>query len=159
MFYPDMSPYRERNVIYPKVLNVGWLDSIHEYPKGIVSNKLCKKLKQLTLLENYQTSRSALVIHTNHVRYIYSCPLCHSDIALYDKKRNEIMMLGINQIQIPSANKDYLFCAPSLIYHFITEHDYLPPYDFLEAIECFDINTPFNCDKDGGYFNSKIEHA
>jgi hypothetical protein len=68
-------------------------------------------------------------------------------IALIDDK-NRIMMLGMNEMQIPIPNtQSYVYDFPTLLYHYMTEHDYLPPSEFLEALDVFSLDEPYDCTK------------
>ena len=41
--------------------------------------------------------------------------------------------------------KKYIYSFPTMLYHYITEHDYCPPDEFLKALLDFDINKRFDC--------------
>lgn len=56
MYYPDLTYYRigylgEKSTVYLHLRNIGWLDSKHPYAKGLVSNLLIKKIKELLFLK------------------------------------------------------------------------------------------------------------
>ncbi len=55
------------------------------------------------------------------------------------------MVLGCHEIRLPNMEKKYMYSFPTMLYHYITEHDYCPPDEFLKALLGFDINQRFDC--------------
>ena len=155
MHYPDLKSYHMYDDIYPNMLNIGWLDKSYDFPKGKVSRILVEKLRYLTLLAKEQdmfryTHPSGIVIHSGLVRGpIFKCPYCEEKIGLFegsDQSDNpKGVQLGINTMEIPDVNGDIIYIFPTLLYHYITEHYYQPPQQFLEALVSFDLTKPFNC--------------
>lgn len=158
--YYDMIPYRKEFMryykIYPKILCVAWLDwwQIHDvgFFKGEISDCHLEKLTALTdwgaFWQDSKDSRrigKELIVFYDKVRCIKPCPICRTEIYIYNDELNIGHPLGMEDFYIPSADKRYLFRAPSLLLHFVREHNYLPPKPFLEAIEYFDMNQSFNC--------------
>ena len=136
MYYPDLMPYRRAtggNV--PGVLNIGWLDDSHDYPIGNVPDTVISKLKQL-LLENRDV---------NKVGTIKGCPFCGVDVV-YVPSTDARKLLGMSEIWIPSKSGT-IYAAPSLLYHYITKHEYRPPQEFLTAVEEFDVAADVNLQK------------
>ncbi len=56
------------------------------------------------------------------------------------------MVLGKNEICIPSVSKGFFFSFPTLLYHYVVEHNYMPPAEFLESLEHFDLHIPYDID-------------
>lgn len=167
MYYRDLTPYRDDGTdepgtfnIYPDVLNIGWLDGAHSFETGVVPAPLIDKLRQLTLSDQVNRERqragtfdagSALIVHQMHVRGApHECPFCGLAIALdpQDTDRPRIsssFFLGTSEICIPAAASTRVFYAfPSLLLHYISTHHYLPPAGFLEALEQFRTDRPFD---------------
>ena len=56
------------------------------------------------------------------------------------------MTAGVNEICIPSLKEGEFYSFPTLLLHYISEHGYCPPQEFLEALKFFDLNTPYDLD-------------
>ncbi|MEI8633209.1 hypothetical protein P4S72_16540 [Vibrio sp. PP-XX7] len=56
----------------------------------------------------------------------------------------ESLGLGSSEVWLPSVEEGEYFASPSMIYHYIDAHDYLPPLDFVEAVMAFDLDKPFD---------------
>lgn len=172
MYYADLTFYRinsaeHKNMVdvFPEIINIGWLDKNHSFPTGKIPPALLQKLKQLTLIDlaNYKAIKAgtfneeeAVIVHFMHMRGLPDlCPFCpreHAEIWLDSEEeesdpRFKKYALGRCEIHIPSADGKYLYASPSMLYHYVAEHDYLPPPQFLEALEAFDMNKPFNIDE------------
>jgi hypothetical protein len=169
MYYPDLSYYRdgEPNGIanmYPELRNIGWLGKSYSFSQGNVSASLTQKLKEMLFLDLKNTEErqrdifdknKAVLIHQMHMRGSpYGCPFCPKEHAIINVEPinlqyylgNKEMLLGINEISIPSLNRDEFYSFPSMIYHYITEHKYKPPQEFLDALTEFNLDKP--CDMD-----------
>ena len=183
MYYADLTFYRinsaeHKNMVdvFPEIINIGWLDKNHSFPTGKIPPALLQKLKQLTLIDlaNYKARKvgsfdeeEAVIVHCMQMRGLPElCPFCpreHAEIWLDSEEeetdpRFKKYALGTCQIQIPSADGKYLYASPSLLYHYVAEHDYLPPSQFLEALEAFGMNKPFNIEETNpGYKKISIE--
>lgn len=104
------------------MLNVGWLDREHEYSRGHVEA---------------ETLRSILYLATrmrNVMRGVQDCPFCHEESPLFveDKTIKLKTYLGTGEIRVQDESGK-LYAGPTLLYHYILVHDYLPPKDFLDA--------------------------
>jgi hypothetical protein len=51
--------------------------------------------------------------------------------------------LGAAEIWIPSKDRNVFFAAPSMVYHYVEKHSYLPPEEFVVAVMSFDLSTPY----------------
>ena len=146
---------------------VGWLDKSYDFTKGEVSQNLVKKLRYLTLLAREQdmfhyTHLSGIVVHSGLVRGpIFKCPYCGEKIGLFNENDNsdnpEGVQLGLNTMEVPSIDRDFIYIFPTLLYHYITEHNYHPPNEFLSALEAFDLTKPFNCNDLNNNINESLE--
>jgi hypothetical protein len=134
-YFPDLSPYAYGHAAHPGVVHIGWLDGVHSFPKGAVDSRLIEKIKSL--------ARKPVELYRG--RHI--CELC---VAPPDVEKT-FMPNGIvidpncawfrwadqrssnGEIRVRFGN--VTFAAPVLIAHYIEEHGYLPPADFLTAIE------------------------
>jgi len=130
---------------------VGWLDDEHSFPTGNMPTHLIEKLRRL--VKN----------PTELYRGYHICELCKmpDDVKrAYDEKvaffnsshllenRNKPLKLfmvnnlyddwresrqGNGEIRIHDTNITY--AAPVLIVHYVEEHKYMPPAEFLRALE------------------------
>ncbi len=168
MFYKDLSYYRDGDEedivdVFSSVKNIGWLGNESEHSKGVVSEELIQKLREIIFLDlkndedkkagNYEKENS-INVHCMLVRGSpYSCPFCvdhpvieytPTGLSLYQGSSS--MKAGVNEICIPSLKDGEFYSFPTLLLHYITEHGYCPPQEFLDALEAFDLNTPYDID-------------
>lgn len=170
MHYPDLTCYRDGELhgianVYPDVKNIGWLEENELFEKGEVSPALILKLKEILFLDvkNNEEKRrgifdkhQAICVHQMHMRGSpYKCPLCKKNITniqvkpegvnLYSGQTKSI--LGLNEICIPSIDGKKYYSFPTMLYHYITEHNYKPPDEFLDALFEFDLTKPYDIDE------------
>ena len=124
-YFPDLSPYAYGSRPHPGVFHVGWLDGIHDYPKGKVARRILRKLKRLATqpTEEY---------YGYHVCELCSRPkgvLGPSDDGYRDWARARS---SSGEVRVTLGGATY--AAPILIVHYIEEHGYLPPEEFLRAV-------------------------
>lgn len=132
MYYEDLTfyeyylPFKIRNV-----LNVGWLDKDVDFHKGEVPFELVEKLHKI-LVED-----GAFRARVNQIRGMHPCCLCGA--LEFDSP-----FIGSCELWIPAKDKDAYFAAPSMIVHYIKEHGYCPPKEFVEAVLGEDFDSAFN---------------
>lgn len=155
MRYPDLAPHITVSENPQVLLNVGWLDGCFEYQQGATDFNLMLKLLTLTLFNldqrpiakqfgRHQHPRN-IVVHTNHRQGSpFNCPYCHIPIQLIDDQ-SRVMYLGRNDMHLPNADRSIIFRFPTLLYHYMIEHNYLPPVDFLNALAAFNLNKSYDC--------------
>lgn len=107
-YYKDLTPYNYHHHS-TKELNVGWLELGQDFDTGDVPEGFLENLK---LYENNRVFQT---------RGWHSCQFCE------DKKS------GSYEIRVISNSGVYYAC-PVLIIHYIEEHKYLPPQEFIEAV-------------------------
>jgi len=114
---PDLSPYGDS----PRRLNVGWLETGHPFPPGEVPDKFAERLFQICL-------------RSRKTRGSHPCPFCpQSQKAKTYLHRGKNISFGSGEIAIKGKHwKSYV--APDLVYHYIVEHHYRPPDEFIEAV-------------------------
>ena len=111
----------------PDVVNVGWLSHEHDFPKGVASSTFVVRL------ERFVSSP------VNRRRGIHVCEFCpYPPIEKLPNGLNVIKpppgTAGNGEIRVPGKN-GMIYAAPVLIHHYVTKHGYLPPAEFIEAIE------------------------
>ena len=120
MHYADLTPF-EYNSAYVG-LNVGWLDGDHSFPTGDVPAGFLDALFAVIASGDYTRCAAAGA---------HMCNICDSRQAIYEHNGDEIMV-GNSEIAIPHEGVNYI--APSLIYHYVESHRYLPPEAFVRGV-------------------------
>jgi hypothetical protein len=122
-YYPDLSRYEyllQDEILnaggYPELgmpfVNVGWLASAREYPRGETDVAFQERLALFCLPHSVWTL--CMGSHT--------CEFCAEARGSY-----EIWVVG----------REKLYAAPVLIHHYVIAHGYRPPDEFIEALmEC-----------------------
>ncbi|MEM7555216.1 MAG: hypothetical protein AAF378_14160 [Cyanobacteria bacterium P01_A01_bin.84] len=126
-YYPDLSKYKylhSRVDINTDMKNVGWLDYKYDYQKGSVPNEVVHHL--IALAKSPQ----------NLTRGFHRCNLCESKT---DEFRKDTITLqdpfgGKSNGEIHIFTPKNTFVAPVLIVHYIIEHRYCPPQEFIDAV-------------------------
>jgi hypothetical protein len=135
-YFPDGSPYEyfaddateetwEGGDIR-SAINVGWLSEDRPYPHGDVPAELVRALARLC--------RQGL----NRMRGFHYCEFCDRasgqfpEPAVAGDESGEFVV-GSAEIRVPSPS-GAIFAAPDMIIHYVTEHSYRPPDEFLEAL-------------------------
>jgi hypothetical protein len=110
MYFKDLTDYcYSRLLIQKGVKNVGWLDGTHPYTKGKFPAHLLEFLK---------TIRPQRLMRGWH-----TCEICG---GCRFPNNGEIHIYGEDGI---------IYCAPAMLVHYIEDHDYLPPDEFIRAVE------------------------
>jgi len=110
MYFPDL--YKEKRPYGVTAIKVGWLDKGKPYPK--MEDKDFNKLANLILkLEEIGPG-----VYT---KGWHDCPFC-------GKHKSS------TQFQIQLKGGKTFYDAPEMIIHYIIDHGYLPPQEFIDAI-------------------------
>lgn len=123
MFYPDLTPYVFLEYSPdPNLLNVGWLDEHHDFPKGKVPPALLDRLLELCA-NPVRTTRG---YHQTPLikSYRYGYPVIYG---------NREIVLGSAEIRVPGKG-GIIYACPNLIYLYMRDCSYLPPDEFLAAV-------------------------
>ena len=126
-FFPELSPNTYgRTEPDAQVLNVGRLAGGQPFARGSVSYPFFRTLLRL----------SKSPVHL--CRGTHVCPFCEPprDIIAQDphyyyiwSQRRE----GNGEIRVTGLNR-FIYVAPVLIVHYIAEHQYQPPEEFIDAV-------------------------
>jgi hypothetical protein len=134
-YFPDLSLYAYGRHSHPGVVHVGWLDGTHPYPKGMVTPSLIEKIRLLATkpVELYRGKHVCEVCPDPGLPKVMldGLPGCLDPDSAYVKWMNSHSSNG----EIRVSHGGITFAAPVLIVHYIEEHLYLPPAEFLKAIE------------------------
>lgn len=122
--FPDGSPYTYHRHAEGMV-NIGWLDSSHEYRRGEVAEEVVDGLLRLVTRPDNQT------------RGLHECHFCGVIYLQVDNPHSKTgtSLLGSAEIHVRGSSDDTVLVAPTLVIHYILEHGYRPPDEFLEAVE------------------------
>lgn len=111
-FFADMSPHTYSPTRGLEVLNVGWLDLGQPFPVGPTSQQFQDALIELC--------RHPIILP----RGFHLCWFC---------RRSGQDQAGNGQIRVLSP-KGVWYAAPTLVYHYVSAHQYSPPTDFVESV-------------------------
>ena len=122
MYYPDFTLYCYIKKEAANVLNIGWLETPHPFPTKKASEELLDALfeKCLTLV--------------NATRGVHECQFC--DVPTWGvevSRHGKGVFLGNAEMRV-KATDGRVYAAPNLIYHYVSEHDYDPPQEFIQAL-------------------------
>jgi hypothetical protein len=113
-FFPDMG--RQSQVASgDHVRAIGWLHPDHSYPRGEVPAEFLARLKEFTA----RSDGSAEALYFPAAAGWHTREFCGK-------------AQGGKNFGVPSG--DLLFVAPEMVVHYIEEHDYGPPAEFVEAV-------------------------
>jgi hypothetical protein len=111
-------------VFNDRTVAVGWLHPKHEYPRGIASPDFVARLAQFT--RNWGKSIKAL--GWGAAGGFHECQFCAKPLK-FRRVGNE---LASGTFGVPAGER--IFYCPEMILHYITEHGYLPPVEFVVAL-------------------------
>ncbi|WP_139372497.1 hypothetical protein [Pseudomonas fluorescens] len=136
-YFADLTSYSHQ--IEPFTLigvkNVGWLDVESTFPLGDIPKTTFLKLISLA---GGSGSFRPLV---EPVRELTCCQIC-GPLELRDSTGK---ILPSAELWIPA--RETIYAAPIMILHFISVHNYLPPAEFIAAIDEVDEHNPFVADE------------
>lgn len=123
MYLRDLSPYpHKKEHQFLSTLSVGWLAKQHPYFQGETSEDFKERL---------------FVFCLNHVRQtrgFHVCEFCTPSppFLVYAQRDDKEVWLGSAEIRV--VYQGNIYAAPDLIYHYVIEHQYRPPDEFIEAV-------------------------
>jgi hypothetical protein len=140
-YYEDLSSYEYyMHCPIPEVKNIGWLDKEHNFRTGDVDFSFLEKL-ELLVFNSYEEHCNILV---NELRGSYECPVC----GKYRERitsGNQGFTLGSSELWIPDfRQKDHYFATFGLIFHYVKDHNYKPPQEFVDSVLALDMLAEFN---------------
>jgi len=120
-YLADLLEYQPTSSLARSVKSVGWLESGYAFRI---------QEPQPTLLDAIWKYCSILVSPTRGLHVCSFCELAHNTFSRHGIR----LVLGSAEIVVFDA-KGNAYAAPNLVYHYILEHQYCPPDEFLQAIE------------------------
>jgi len=132
-YFADLTPYSYIQEDEKNLLNIGWLDSRHKYRKGTVTQEFIEKL-----------AWQCVNAPANRTPGIHQCSLCPKMTFGYHmiSLEREKHILGSAEIHI--KGKDAVYAAPDLLLHYVLDHKYLPPDDFITGVMMIESGLPFD---------------
>lgn len=121
-YFPDLSAYTHPlSSSRIPTRSVGWLDAGHDFPRSDAVEGLLTSLWPFCLVSVCPSRGSDL------------CPFCESrGVVERDGKR---YVFGSAEIRVFDRAGESAFAAPNLLYHYIEAHHYLPPSEFVDALQ------------------------
>jgi len=121
-YFPDLSRY----TYLPEddgALNIGWLDDARSFPLGPPDLVFLEKLA-------WMCARGQRV---NQTRGIHPCNLCQPIPSVWHHLETSegTRLLGTAEIRVEAEQR---YAAPDLIIHYVSDHRYQPPHEFVRAV-------------------------
>lgn len=131
-YYPDLTRYEYFARDEPSdtaALNIGWLDETQPYVIGHTPQEFKDRLFEFCLDK-----------YTVHIaRGFHACQFCKLSYDQWFEEHEfkygenaHWMSIGDGEIRV--LGKSAIYAAPTLIYHYVVEHQYQPPKEFIEAV-------------------------
>lgn len=131
-YYEDLTNYEYLDSKYEpdesyKVLNIGWIDGLHEFNRGSVPDKFLPSLWEY------------IIVPVNRTRGLHhDCVLDGQNKTFVAKFQKYTIKLGDSEIRVIDEKNKVVYASPNLILHYIIDHQYCPPQCFIDAV----INGP-----------------
>lgn len=124
--FEDLTPYRYgRGIESSAVLNVGWLGAEQPYPRARPTRELVDAIARCTTRVVAQR------------RGFHRCDLCSWEHGPPDRATHvyggRTLTLGNGELRV-AGSESTVFAAPTLLVHYVKEHDYGPPAAFVAAL-------------------------
>lgn len=128
-YFKDLTPYQystRHEFLTPKPLNIGWLSVEALFETGFTSQDFKDKLLK------FRSDEFIVFI----ARGFHACEFCNLSHEQWAKDRygDKAHWASIGDGEIRVLGKSAIYAAPALIYHYVVEHQYKPPDEFIEAI-------------------------
>lgn len=126
MYFPELSPYSYfQHETRENLVNVGWLDAEEPFALGDTSDLFKSNLWAVCKISVAQA------------RGFHMCNICTEAQSPGPKMmtfNGEQLSLGFAEIRVIGLDK-CIYAAPDLIFHYVVDHHYLPPEQFVVAVE------------------------
>ena len=100
---------------------VGWLENPNSFSRGFATGGLYERI------EKFVESAEPHFEHY-HSRGLHACSLC-------DKRSSETRLIPYSFFSLLVPGTDRVYVAPAAILHYVRNHYYVPPAEFLEAVD------------------------
>lgn len=128
-YFDDLTPYVTSEVKSDgsSVLCVGWLDASHEFQAGGTADDFRRKLLKICVKKRVEKTRGF------HICNLGSCESRGMWPPLTLTLGGKEVVFGSAEIRVPGS-VGVVYAAPDLIHHYVVEHDYVPPREFIDAV-------------------------
>jgi len=126
MYYKDLTSYEyHESGIGKNIVNIGWLNKDNNYIKSSKPNVEVAKIL-ITLWDD----------RTLRTRGFHICNLCENESAptYFDDINGKSYLLGSAEFRIHSTRSNLIFAVPDMIIHYLLDHNYQPPSEFVDAV-------------------------
>src|SRR5215831_8408668 len=122
-YFADLTPYRYiERVAREDERNIGWLDTHHAFTRGPVEERVLGAIFALCKTP------------VNQTRGFPPCVFCSGGHMGVEAVRDGTpLRIGSAEIRVPGRS-GLVYAAPNMIYHYIKDHDYQPPQEFIDAV-------------------------
>jgi hypothetical protein len=127
MFFADLTPYEYgRDEPQAHILNIGWLSHDHPFSTGPVSEAFVQMLRRL------------VAAPVNLYRGSHLCEFCPDPPVFLSPGGLRMIdpppsTAGNGEIRVV-GNAGRIYVAPVLVVHYVEEHKYQPPAEFIAAV-------------------------
>ncbi len=128
MYFQDLTPFKySTDERCGNAQNVGWLSIEHEFPRGDTPEEFRRVLRLLSAES------------VNQCMGWHDCEFCETPpqkLSFWRRAptRSNSAAKGNGEIHVPTAHGDIVYVAPQLVAHYVEEHRYRPPNEFVEAV-------------------------
>jgi hypothetical protein len=120
MYFPDLGTITQI-VSAPYVRAVGWLDASQSFPTGVSESRVVDRIRAFAAAWGSSVKALGWPIFMG----MHTCNLCG-------------VARASGNFGVPRG--EVLFVCPEMIVHYVADHGYLPPGEFLDAI--ITVDTP-----------------
>jgi hypothetical protein len=124
-YFADLTPYTYlQGVVEEGAFNIGWLDVHHPFPQGGVSSEVLAKV--------FALCKSP----AHHTRGFHTCPWClhgKNVLGIPIERDGVRLTLGHAEIRVICC-LGIQYACPDMVYHYIKDHSYLPPQEFIDCV-------------------------
>jgi hypothetical protein len=114
MYFPDLGSETEI-ADAPFVRAIGWLAPESPYPRGVVSPDCLARIADFCAL----CTESAIALGWPFAAGPHHCEFCGEAAAA-------------GNLGVPAS--DLLYVCPEMLAHYVRDHSYLPPQEFIDAV-------------------------
>jgi hypothetical protein len=129
-YYADLTPYEYGPHPVPEgveILNVGWLEPEHDFPTSDDAPDPVFLTNLITLAADHFSAATRGVHGCRH-RHLFEEN--YQFEAVYGTR---VLFLGHAEIRVVTPDGRWL-AAPTLVVHYVRDHGYRPPEEFVEAV-------------------------
>lgn len=130
-YYPDLTPYDYLPQTVPEgveLLTVGWLEPGRDFPTAATEDLDPLFWQNLVTLAADHPVAKTRSVHACRFRHLFEADYQYR--AVYGSR---VLYLGSAEIRVIAADGRHL-TAPTLVVHYVRDHGYRPPAEFVEAV-------------------------